>query len=828
MARPSYDGLELFEALLAYVNDEVEEDDQISIEYTRESEKQLVIRIKRGDLEVLTAKCNYQDKLTQIQGRETQNLLEDFLGILIDNPTVIQDAGDWKFSLKLCHKDKEANLKEFDLQGEKKRKPQYPEEPQKTAPVPKIKIPYNNLGHRGILDDKQFVGREEDREKLHELFVNNSEVVVIGMPGVGKTELVLQYARKHLLDYQGGICWLQAKDWTVKLIDFAKVYNPNFDLPNSLRTEGKLAACWRQWKEGEVLLVLDDVTDYKQQVKPYLPESTRFKILITSRQRFGKTVLVLDVLSPEAALNLLKVLVGTERIESELEQAEELCQWLGYLPLGLELVGLYLVQEEYLELSLGDLLSQLRGKKPHSNRQVGIKHRALKNAEETMTADLGIEAAFDLSWERLDKKTQDLGCLLSLFALAPIPWSLVESMDSDFSVSLPAVRRSVEERDDWQEERDNLSRSHLLKFVEKDTYRLHQLIREFFRVKQNNLASGKQQKQNFAQVMAAQSRTIKSDLTQDLVQEIAPLIPHLAETAKTLLEWVKDEDLIGIFTGLGKFSESQGLYQEAEPWLQQCIEVAKSRFGSEHSAIANSLNNLASLYDNQGRYTEAEPLYRESLAMCKRLLGEEHPSVATSLNNLASLYRDQGRYAEAEPLYRDALAICKRLLGNNHPDIAQSLNNLAELYRFQGRYAEAEPLYRDALAMRKRLLGDNHPYVATTLNGLAALYDNHRRYSEAEPLYKEALAMYKRLLGDNHPYVATTLNNLAELYRSQGRYLEAEPLYKEVLAMYKHIGGEDHPSVATSLNGLSVLYYAQGRYEEAELLKKNNTTKVVS
>jgi hypothetical protein len=77
--------------------------------------------------------------------------------------------------------------------------------------------------------------------------------------------------------------------------------------------------CWRNWREGEVLLVLDNVTDYKQ-VKPYLEtSSSRFKVLMTTRQRLGASIakLSLDVLEPEAALELLQSLVGVERIEKE-------------------------------------------------------------------------------------------------------------------------------------------------------------------------------------------------------------------------------------------------------------------------------------------------------------------------------------------------------------------------------------------------------------------------------------------------------------------------------------------------------------------------------
>ena len=43
----------------------------------------------------------------------------------------------------------------------------------------------------------------------------------------------------------------------------------------------------------------------------------------------------------------------------------------------------------------------------------------------------------------------------------------------------------------------------------------------------------------------------------------------------------------------------------------------------------------------------AGPFYTVRMAIREKSLGSEHPAVATSLDNLAGLYRAQGRYAEA-------------------------------------------------------------------------------------------------------------------------------------------------------------------------------------
>ncbi|OKH34778.1 tetratricopeptide repeat protein [Nostoc calcicola FACHB-389] len=626
---------------------------------------------------------------------------------------------------------------------------------------------------------------------------------VTGMGGIGKSELALQYAQHHWQEatYTGGVCWLRVRDEDLgtQIVAFARD-KLGLQLPEDGDLPTQINYMWRQWQAGDVLLVFDDVSKYEQ-VKPYLPPSEpRFKILITTRQQWlGQSFerLCLEVLEEVAALELLVSFVGDERIQRELDEAKQLCADLGFLPLGLELVARYLQRKP--DVSLAKMRQRLAEKL--------LTHRSMQEPSAEMTAQRGVVAAFELSWQELDNQAQNLGCLLSIFALAPIPWYLVERcLPNQDSEDLEDVR------DDYLV---NLS---LLQRTGEETYQLHQLIREFLSDKLEELAEADELKRGYCQAMLGVAKDIPSIPTLRDIAQATLVIPHLAEAATVYQAWLRDDDLIWPFVGLSSFYLGQGAYAQALPWCEQCLSSTRKRFGDEHPDVATSLNNLALLYYSQGRYSEAEPLHIQALAMRKRLLGDEHPDVATSLNDLGLLYYSQGRYSEAEPLHIQALAMRKRLLGDEHPDVATSLNDLGLLYYSQGRYSEAEPLHIQALAMRKRLLGDEHPDVATSLNDLALLYNSQGRYSETEPLFIEALAMRKRLLGDEHPDVATSLNDLAELYYSQGRYSEAEPLYIQALAMTKRLVGDEHPWVATILNNLAFLYHSQGRYSEAEPL----------
>ncbi|MBD2531188.1 tetratricopeptide repeat protein [Nostoc flagelliforme FACHB-838] len=596
----------------------------------------------------------------------------------------------------------------------------------------------------------KFVGREAELQNLYQMLQENNQVAIAaiaGMGGLGKTELALQYAKAHHETYKGGICWLLAKagDVGIQIVQFARTQldlNPleDFDLLTQVQY------CFRLWREGDVLLVLDDVGEY-QQVKPYLPSlSSRFKVLITTRQHLGASIkeLSLDVLQPEAALELLKSFFKEtpQRIEQELAVANQLCEWLGYLPLGLELVGRYLARKQ--DLSFTEMLRRLENKR--------LEQLGLVKPEADMTAQRGVLAAFELSWQELEDGDKQLGCLLSLFAAAPIPWKLVEqSVIEEYEGELEEIRD------------DKLLNLHLLQRKDEGVYQLHPLLREFFQYKLTGLEQAEELKRSLCRVMVRVGQDIPETPTLQQITAVSPAIPHIAEVANHLIEYVSDDDLLWPFYGNATFYKGQGLYNLALPWYEQCLEVAKKRLGEEHPSVATNLNNLAHLYNSQGKYSEAEPLYIQALALYRKLLGDEHPSVATSLNNLAELYYFQGRYSEAEPLCIQALGLRHLLLGEEHPSVALSLNNLAELYRSQGRYSEAEPLYIQALALLRLLRGEEHPSVALSLNNLALLYYFQGRYSEAEPLYIQALDIFEQRLGVNHPNTIAVRENLADL-----------------------------------------------------------------
>lgn len=196
--------------------------------------------------------------------------------------------------------------------------------------------------------DVMFVDRKPEVERLHQLLQQHDLVVItngVNLDGLGKTELAIQYSRKHLTDYPGGICWLYPRqsDVGIQLVEFVRGWFTHAQISTTLTLTNQVIRCWQNWQEGQALLVVDDVTNYEK-IKTYLPSDSRFKVLITAFSGAKLPIqrsqyLPLPGLPSDAALELLTALLGEEQVQEEFAFAQQLCAFVGYSPLGLHTVA---------------------------------------------------------------------------------------------------------------------------------------------------------------------------------------------------------------------------------------------------------------------------------------------------------------------------------------------------------------------------------------------------------------------------------------------------------------------------------------------------------
>lgn len=153
----------------------------------------------------------------------------------------------------------------------------------------------NFVGHKRLLNSMReyLMGEASDMAPGGSLVHGQKLLVLYGVPGIGKTQLALQFAYQHKLDYDF-IFWIRAKDG-------ASVARSYHDVAIALSLiDGRLeqrhsesTSRLKHWLESTSvrwLLIYDDV-DGVDYLPDFLPRSRTGSIIVTSRDPFMEKIL---------------------------------------------------------------------------------------------------------------------------------------------------------------------------------------------------------------------------------------------------------------------------------------------------------------------------------------------------------------------------------------------------------------------------------------------------------------------------------------------------------------------------------------------------------
>ncbi|KAH6691785.1 hypothetical protein BKA61DRAFT_715021 [Leptodontidium sp. MPI-SDFR-AT-0119] len=180
----------------------------------------------------------------------------------------------------------------------------------------------------------------------------------------------------------------------------------------------------------------------------------------------------------------------------------------------------------------------------------------------------------------------------------------------------------------------------------------------------------------------------------------APFVEVMERNKRVLGQ--EHSDTLTSISNLASTFCNQGRWKEAEDLEVQVMETRKRVLGAEHPDTLTSMGNLASIYRNQGRWKEAEDLDVQVMETSLRVLGAEHSDTLTSMGNLASTFWHQGRWKEAEDLEVQVMETSLRVVGAEHPDTLTGINNLAHTWKAQGQNKEALKLMEQCAEARAR------------------------------------------------------------------------------------------------------------------------------
>ncbi|MBF0213394.1 MAG: toll/interleukin-1 receptor domain-containing protein [Magnetococcales bacterium] len=671
----------------------------------------------------------------------------------------------------------------------------------------------HNLGRRNSF----FTGREQELALLAQNLEQKAPVAIIpvegqmdvyviqGLGGIGKSQLALEYAFRHLSDYEV-IWWVRAETSQTLMEDVAAL-GKMLKLAGSKPEELSQAALKWMGSNRNWLVVLDNAPS-PQEVKEWIPSNHDGHLLITTRHRFGWDNLANSLDMPtmtreEGTAFLLRRLgLWETATEAHRQAAGTLTDELGGLPLALEQAASYMKElvlplEEYIRLY----------------RSEGLALMAREESRPSIGGyDKTVLTTWSLSYERVETRSPMAVVVLNLLAfLDPdqIPRLLLWEWRECWLDGGKNWARHLSYQEAYDRALRELNRFALIRLDEQQkNLSLHRLVGDVTRERLGEEAN----RHYVALALAILSKAYEiDDRDMPVSHEARRLYPHALAVAR-------HGERLGVELGQVSFLydrcaaywKSQGAYGQARELLEHALAIEEKNFGFEHPKVATRLNNLGGVLQAQGDLSGARRHFARALAIGEKTLGPEHSAVATRLNNLGLVLQAQGDLSGARRSYERALAISEKILGPEHPEVAVIFNNLGGVLCVQGDLSGARRYYERALAIWEKALGPEHPEVATSINNLGVVVQAQGDFSGARRLYERALAIGEKTLGPEHPDVAKWLNNLGDVLQSQGDLSGARRYIERALAIGEKTLGPEHPDVAIWLKNLGGVLQAQG------------------
>jgi len=607
-----------------------------------------------------------------------------------------------------------------------------------------------------------FTGRETILKDLHQALSTKTAAAlpqpqaVHGLGGVGKTQLAVEYAWRHLQDYHA-VLWAGAASPSELQANLARLAEV-LTLPQSDAREQEVKVrAIRNWLQtsDRWLLILDnaDTSEAVEAVQSALPVGLNGHVIVTSRRTnwgvaFGDLeVNVLPI--PVATDLLLKRAAKSGFNAGTSSNAAAVARELDGLPLALEQAGAYIARHH---IGFSDYLELLKGS----------RKRLLTEGSKGGTGyQMTVATTWLVSEEQLCPLARAILQIAAFLAPDEIPRALFIGNSKTLAEAITLLTPENSPSNPEPLERLAINEAlaqladHSLMELEADTFACHRLLQA---VLWDRLPPDA--RKSWGQVAVRLVNAYAPPEPQDVRTWSVwnQLRPHVIK----LLSRIGDDansNAAKLMNELGLHLDAKALFDEAEPFYRRALDIDEKSVGLEHPQVAVSLTNLAQLLQATNRMAEAEPLMRRALVIDEKSFGPDHPKVAIRLSSLARLLHATKRMAEAEPLMRRALVIDEKHFGSEHPDVARDLNNLAQLLQATNRMAEAEPLMRRTLVIVEKSFGPDHPSVAICLNNLGQLLQDKKRLSAAGPLARRAADIMIRSLGFEHPNSQIMLDN---------------------------------------------------------------------
>ncbi|HEX5404779.1 MAG TPA: tetratricopeptide repeat protein [Pseudonocardiaceae bacterium] len=605
--------------------------------------------------------------------------------------------------------------------------------------------------------------------------VSPAVLVVTGKPGVGKSTLAIQIGHAVRESFPDGQLFASlgaasghSAQPSMVLAQFLRALGAE-ELPPA----AERASLFRSMTaDRALLLVLDDAGD-EAGVRPLLPAGNRCAVVVTSRARLtglDATQLVLDVLDTPDAVQLLAMVVGTDRVAADPAGAARVTQLCGSLPLAVRIAAARLAARPHWRFDrLADRLADDRTR-----------------LDTLATGDREVRATLASACAGL---SSELMRALLYLGVLPVPdfasWLAAAALDRPLGVA--------------EDIADALVEAHLLDVVHGPQhtvrYRFHDLLRVYAQeraqtwIPPNGVAvdtpAAAVHRACSAALSAAEqlATAVHHRLAHPGGEAALPYPVDLANcaiddplgwfdteitTLLALLQHAHDTPELNrscwqLASALNGYLEVRGDLVRWHHALHLALSAA--RRGGDRAGHAATLRAMGELHVNADRLADAMTCYRRAQTLVAGLgdrLCEAHLH-----RGMAYVHLQRGELADATDAYTRALATFTEL--DDHAGQADAATGLGTIHHQLGHHDQARD-YFDTALRAYRLLGEHLGYAATSVTAGSAEIAAHR-YTDARRRLIEGLTAARTIHHDGTQ--AYLLLALGDLYRCLRQYRRA-------------------------------------------------------
>jgi tetratricopeptide (TPR) repeat protein len=668
-------------------------------------------------------------------------------------------------------------------------------EPRPGLPVPRV-VPAQLPADLG-----DFIGRGQELAELDEAVTQREDgpaatsiALIVGPAGVGKTSLATHWAHRQAARFPDGQLYLNLQGFApgapTRPIDALAALLRSLGVgPDAVPLQPEEAAgLYRSLLAGKrMLVVLDNARD-TDQVRLLLPGSPGSAAVVTSRDGLlglvathGAHRVLLEVLSAAESVDLLVRMVGRQRIGAEPAAGHELARACGHLPLALRVAAANVKARP--KQSVAGYVEALRA----GGLVAGL--------EVDGDPQVGVRAAFDLSYQRLPAPLQRVFRLIGL-----IP-------GGDFPAAAVAALAGVDP-DQALRMLDRLAAAHLVQTPVPDRFSMHDLVREYARNRPEWEGSPQRRREAVEPLLHWYLHTAASAVRLLYPHPVRlPLddVPGAGGATdftepEPALRWLRQEqdNLVAVVTRAstaGPLPVSWLLADTLRSWfwatrpIPQWLATAQAAQVAVHShrpydpaADAATGLSLGDAHASSGDYAASVDCYRLALGAARR--AGWRACEAAALARLGNVLGDQGELSAAISHHTEALEVTRQIGNLNGEAIA--LGNLGNQHWELGELQQAGQRQTAALALYRQL--GSRVGEANSLSSLGEIAHARGELAEAVRILAEALELY-RAVGDRYGQ-AYALGTLAAVHRDAGRLAEAHRVVARALELAEQIGDQ--------------------------------------